>query len=156
MKTHALGSTCSRSQPKALVRVPEGHVTAYHSGEDSERSGAMKNILIVEDKESLRHLYQTEISEMGHKVILAQNGQEAIDRFCERRPDVFIIELKLPDINGLEVIRKILEFDARVPVIINTAYDNYKQDFTSWAATEYVVKSSDLGELKCAITRALS
>jgi DNA-binding response OmpR family regulator len=116
----------------------------------------MAKILIVEDEEPQRMLYETEISEMGHKVILARDGAEAMEVARGQKPDVVILDLMIPKIHGLEALKKILGNDPNVPVIIHTAYNHYKDDFMSWAAEEYIVKSSDLSELKNAIKRVLS
>ena len=115
----------------------------------------MKKILITEDNESLRVLYSLELSEMGCEILLAKNGQEAIEKFSQENPDLVIMDLKLPDMNGLDVLCRILKNNPSVPVIINTAYSDYKADFMSWVAREYIVKSSDLTELKNAITAVL-
>ena len=115
----------------------------------------MKKILLVEDEDSLRILYGMELSEMGYEIILAKDGQKAIEKFSQGNPDLVIMDLKLPDMDGLDVICRILEGNPNVPVIINTAYSDYRADFMSWAAREYIVKSSDLTELKNAITAVL-
>jgi DNA-binding response OmpR family regulator len=116
----------------------------------------MARVLIVEDEEPQRIIYETEISDMGHQVILARDGAEAIDVARKQRPDVVILDLMIPKTHGLEALKKILGNDPNVPVIIHTAYNHYKDDFMSWAAEEYIVKSSDLTELKSAIKRVLS
>ncbi|NIU01071.1 MAG: response regulator, partial [Nitrosopumilaceae archaeon] len=76
---------------------------------------------------------------------------------CEHEsPDLVIMDLGLPDINGLQVISTLLKARPDLPVIINSAYSHCKQDIMSWAATKYVVKSADLTELKNAINNVLS
>ena len=116
----------------------------------------MAKILIVEDEEPQRMLYETEISEMGHQVILARDGTEAVDAARKQKPDVVVLDLMIPKLHGLEALKKMLGNNPNIPVIIHTAYSHYKDDFMSWAAEEYIVKSADLGELKNAIKRALA
>ncbi len=115
----------------------------------------MKKILIVEDDASQQLLYQEEIQELGYEVLLAGNGEEALKIARENRPDLVILDIKLPGMSGLDALREILMEDPRIPVIIHTAYTHYRDDFKSWAAEEYIVKSADLTQLKNAIQRIL-
>ncbi len=114
-----------------------------------------KKILIVEDDDAQRMLYDEEISEMGYQVVLPRDGLEALEKFTAEKPDVVVLDLMLPNMHGLDALRKILGQNPNVPVIIHTAYSHYKENLLSWAAEEYVVKSADLTELKGAIKRAL-
>ncbi len=116
----------------------------------------MKKILIVEDDEPQQILYETELSELGYRVIIAGNGDEAVSLVRAENPDLIILDLMIPKKHGLEALREFLTINPNIPVIIHTAYSHYKDDFMSWAAEEYVVKSSDLGELKKAIQRVLA
>ncbi len=116
----------------------------------------MSKILIVEDEEAQRLLYETEIAEMGYEVVLANDGVEAVDKVREHKPDLVILDLMMPNMHGLDALRKMLSLNPTIPVIINTAYSHYKDNFMSWAAEEYIVKSSDVTELKNAIQRVLS
>jgi len=61
----------------------------------------------------------------------------------------------MPAMDGLEALGRILGLKKDIPVILNTAYSNYKDDFMSWAADAYVVKSSDLTQLKTTIREVL-
>ena len=116
----------------------------------------MKKVLIVEDDAAQRVLYEMEISDMGYEVILARDGLEAVEKVTSQKPDVIILDLMLPNMHGLEALRKMLGINACLPVIINSAYSHYKNNFMSWAAEEYIVKSADLSMLKNAIKRVLS
>lgn len=108
----------------------------------------MKNILIVEDEESLLQLYRMEFEEEGYQVTTASDGAEALRIMQEKPAELVIMDLALPDGSGLEVITRMLEIDADLKVIINTAYNHFKADFHSWSADAYIVKSSNLDELK--------
>jgi len=59
-----------------------------------------------------------------------------------------ILDIRMPDLNGVETLKKIMESASTVPVILNSAYTSYRDNFLTWAAEAYVVKSSDLTELK--------
>jgi two-component system response regulator (stage 0 sporulation protein F) len=111
----------------------------------------MKNILLVEDEEVQRILYEEELTDSGYEVRSASSGKEALKMIKKRRPDLVILDILLPNMSGLDAIHEMLNFDPKLHVIINSAYSHYKDDFMSWAADDYVVKSSDLSELKNAI-----
>ena len=116
----------------------------------------MAKVLIVEDEGAQRLLYEMEVAEMGNEVILANDGMDALEKFREHKPDVVVLDLMMPNMHGLEALRKLLSMNPNVPVIIHTAYSHYKENFMSWAAEEYIVKSSDLSKLKNAIKRAVA
>jgi CheY-like chemotaxis protein len=108
----------------------------------------MKRILVVDDEESIRLLFKDELEEEGYEVELAGGGEEALKKLRTSKPDLITLDLKMPDMGGLEVLERIREKDKDLPVVICTAYGDYKQDLTTWASDAYVVKSSDLTELK--------
>ena len=108
----------------------------------------MKRILVVDDEKGIRQLYQEELGEEGYEVELAERGEEALEKISKGKPDVVILDLKKPGMGGLEVLERIREQDKDLPVIICTAYGEYKSDLTTWASDAYVVKSADLTELK--------
>jgi len=115
----------------------------------------MNTILLVEDDRSQRALYEQELADAGYRVILAKDGQMALDRIEEEHVDVVVMDIFMPGMDGIETMNRILAKDKRMPVIINSAYSTYKDSFTTWSADAYVVKSSDLTELKETITRLL-
>jgi CheY-like chemotaxis protein len=113
-----------------------------------------KKILVVEDEEGLRLLYQEELETEGYQVITAQNGREAIQKL-EERPDLIVLDIVMPVMDGMEALGRILGRERRVPIILNTSYPGYREDFMSWAADAYVTKSMDLTELKTKIKELL-
>lgn len=109
----------------------------------------MKTILLVEDEKHLRTLYSQELMAEGYHVVTAQDGKEALESVKNCPVDLAILDIKLQKgENGLEVLRDVMEQNRGLKVIINTAYSSYRNDFTSWSADAYIVKSSDLEELK--------
>ena len=115
----------------------------------------MKKLLIVDDEKNLRMLYKTEFEVEGYQVDTAPDAQEALSMFEHERYDLVILDIKMPGMDGVEALGKFLGRDNKIPVIINSAYDSYKDNFMSWAADAYVIKSSDLGELKQKVKEAL-
>jgi DNA-binding response OmpR family regulator len=107
-----------------------------------------KKILLVEDEESLRLLYEEELKGEGYEVITAGNGKEALRQLEGIKPDLIILDIVMPVMDGMETLGRIMGKKRSIPIIIHTSYPGYREDFMSWAADAYVAKSSDLRELK--------
>ncbi len=116
----------------------------------------MTKILLVEDDKNQRKLYEQELTDEGYEVVTAPGGIEALAELEKDRPDLVIMDISMPGMDGIEALGKILGVDNTIPVILNTAYANYKDNFLSWAADAYVVKSSDLEEIKKTIKEVLA
>lgn len=115
----------------------------------------MKKVLCVDDNLSLLRLYQDELSEEGYKVIVANDGKEALRKFKKELPDLVVLDIRMPGMNGIEILNAILGKNRQALVILHTAYPQYRQNFMTWGAEAYVVKSSDLTELKQTIRQVL-
>lgn len=113
----------------------------------------MKKILLVDDDESIQLLYNEELNEEGYEVISAIDGEEALEKFQQQPVDLVILDIQMPGMNGIEVLRRMKTINPEIPVILSSAYTEYKQDLSSWASDEYVVKSADLKELKNAVNK---
>jgi CheY-like chemotaxis protein len=108
----------------------------------------MKTILVADDEEAIRILLEEELQEEGYRVISVSNARDAL-KVVETEPlDLVILDIRMPGMDGLEALPRILGMKEGLPVILNTAYSQYQDSFMSWAADAYVVKSSDLTELK--------
>jgi len=108
---------------------------------------APKKILIVDDESNLRELYRGELSEAGYDVETASTGEEALAMIEEAGPDLVTLDVRMPGMGGIATLREIREIDPEIPVIMLTAYPEYKSDFDVMAADAYVVKSSNVGPL---------
>ncbi len=108
----------------------------------------MKTIMVVDDEEAIRLLYREELSEAGYRVQVAANGIEALQMVQQARPDLMTIDIKMPGMDGIELLRRVREIYRDLPIIICTAYGDFKQDFGTWASDVYLTKSADLAELK--------
>jgi DNA-binding response OmpR family regulator len=109
-------------------------------------------ILVVDDDEHIRRLYKEEFEDEGYEVVIASNGEEAMELFDKEDPDVVTLDILLPDVDGIRLLRQMKEKRPKVPIIMSTAYD-YRDDFAVWASEAYIVKSSDLDELKTMIKK---
>jgi two-component system response regulator (stage 0 sporulation protein F) len=114
-----------------------------------------KKILIVEDEEVLRFLYEEELKTEGYEVLTAGNGKEAIQKLEEGKPDLVVLDIIMPVMDGIEALGPILAKERKIPIILHTSHAEYQEDFKSWAADAYVMKSSDLLELKATIRKLL-
>ena len=116
----------------------------------------MTTILLVEDDKNQRLLYEQELRLEGYEIVTAADGKEGLGKVQEQPPDMIIMDINIPKMNGIETMGMILSKYKNVPIIINTAYSSYKDNFMSWAADAYIVKSSDLTELKNKIKEILT
>lgn len=115
----------------------------------------MKKILVVDDEESIRFLYKEELEEDGFIVEVAENGKDAIEKVPVFKPDLITLDIKMPVMDGIEALKRIREMERNIPIILCSAYGDYKHDFTTWASDAYIVKCADLTDLKSTIKRLL-
>jgi len=116
----------------------------------------MKTILVVDDDKNLRRLYRAELEAEGYRVLLAEDGRQACELVEREHFDIVVMDIRMPEMDGLEAMARILKERQRVPVILNTAYSSYLENFSSWAAEAYVIKSADMEPLKEKIRETLS
>jgi DNA-binding response OmpR family regulator len=112
-------------------------------------------ILIVDDDQHIRRLYKEELEDEGYEVVAAATGNEAIALFEKENPDLVTLDILMPDVDGIKLLRQMKEKKPRIPIIMSTAYD-YRDDFAVWASEAYIVKSAELAELKATIKKLLS
>ena len=115
----------------------------------------MLKVLCVDDDLTLLQLYRDELSEEGYQVILARDGKEGLSKFVKEKPDLVVMDIRMPVMDGIEALGAMLGKNRQVPVILNTAFPQYKENFMTWGAEAYVLKSSDLTELKQKIREVL-
>lgn len=114
-----------------------------------------KRILLVDDEEGIQLLYQEEFEEEGFEVTTASNGEQALEKFSQDPPDLVILDINMPGMNGIEVLRRMKEINPNLPVILSSAYQEYKQELGTWASEDYIVKSANMDELKNAVRKHL-
>lgn len=115
----------------------------------------MKKILIVDDEEVIRILYAEELEEEGYEVVTAESGHGLIEIIGREKPDLVILDIKMAEHDGLDLLQDIRKDFYNIPVVLCSAYSSFKGDLKSIAADYYVVKSADLSELKQKIKMAL-
>lgn len=107
-----------------------------------------KKILIVDDEKSTAMLYQVELEAEGYQTEIAEDGEEALKMMDAEKFDLVLLDIKMPKLNGIETLEEMAVKKYRTPVLINTAYASYKDNFLTWLAEDYIIKSSDPTELK--------
>jgi CheY-like chemotaxis protein len=115
----------------------------------------MKKILVVDDEENIRKLYKEEFEEMGYEVMAVPDGPQALTAMDAAKFDLVILDMRMQEMGGIEALRSIKERDSALPVIISSAYEEYKQDFASWASEAYIVKSADTSMLRQTVKKIL-
>jgi len=116
----------------------------------------MKSILVIDDDPLIRKTLAAHLSKQGLEVLLAENGEEGLKRLAESDPELMLLDIRLPDLDGLEVLRRIRESGQRkASVVIMTAYDDMKTtvEAIKLGAFEYLVKPLDFIELDLTINK---
>ncbi len=115
----------------------------------------MKKILIVDDEEWIRMLYTEELINEGYNVISSGEGSDLNKLIKHENPDLVVLDIKLGGYSGLDLLQGIRNHYYDLSVIICSAYSIFRSHLKSMAADYYVVKNSDLSELKSKIRMAL-
>ncbi|MDQ7784565.1 MAG: response regulator [Desulfomonilaceae bacterium] len=116
----------------------------------------MSVILHVEDEMSVRLLYREVFEELGHQVLQAVSGEEALTMLKTSRPDIIILDLKMPGMGGRGFLARFQRLKMKIPIVISTAYPHYEIDPVSLTADALVVKSGDMGSLLEKVDELLS
>jgi len=116
----------------------------------------MKSVLVIDDDPLIRKTLSSYLSEKGFEALVAEDGEEGLQKYEERIPDLVILDIRLPDVDGLEVLGRIREKNPNASIIIMTAYDDMKTTIEAIksGAFEYLVKPLDYVELDLTIDKA--
>jgi len=115
----------------------------------------MTKILVVDDEKSIRALCAEELAEEGYEVMTTGEGKEVMELIASGQPCAVLLDIRMEDCDGLDLLQEIRHAYPDLPIILNTAYDSYREDVKSVAADHYVVKSYDLSELKTKLAQVV-
>jgi len=109
----------------------------------------MKHILVVDDEEHILTLFEDELTDAGYRVTTADTGRAALQCIEQEVPDLVVLDIRMPDMHGLEVLEKVRHAHKDLPVIMCTAVHGLKDDYTVWDArvSAYLTKPIDLDDL---------
>jgi two-component system response regulator (stage 0 sporulation protein F) len=113
----------------------------------------MTNVLLIDDDEHQRSLFRAELEDVGLQVDVAASADEGVAKLSHNRPDVVVLDITMPGKDGIACMGNILERDNTLPVILHSAYAQYRENFMTWCAAAYVLKSSHCEELIQEINR---
>lgn len=105
-----------------------------------------KRILVVDDEIDFLQLLKVRLEANNYDVITAMNGKEALDKYKKEKPDALMLDIMMPEVNGLEVLKSIREQDKRIPVFIITAFSNEERFRVAnqFNASGFIMKTNDL------------
>jgi len=106
------------------------------------------HVLVVDDEPDFRQLMTYWLESKGYSVLVAANGEGAIQQVKEKKPDVVFMDLRMPVMDGIEAIRKIREFDKDIPIIIISAYvdDPKAKEAINYGTSGVFYKGKDFEE----------
>lgn len=117
----------------------------------------MKKILVADDETNIRLLFEAVLGEEDYQVTTAATGREALRKILKEDFDLLIFDIKMPEINGLELVERIRELKKNTPVIICSAYKHLRDDYVVGTSDniDYITKPVNLAELKEKVRAAL-
>lgn len=113
----------------------------------------MNRVLLVDDDPNLRLLYRIRLKQAGYDIVAVATGAQALEVVIHQDIDMVVLDLQLPDCDGLQLLDEILSYQPSLPVIIHTAHEFWGNDFRSWGAVAYVIKSPDLSRLTASLAQ---
>src|SRR5580765_2140938 len=118
----------------------------------------MAKILVIDDDQGIRRLLDSLLRRKGYDVVLAENGLKGLELFRREHPDVIVLDLKMPEMDGLTVLRQIRSVDLKQPVIIFTGAGTpeTEQQIRALRVTEIVEKDVSLDRLEDSLKRLLN
>lgn len=113
----------------------------------------MARILVIDDEAMVLNLFEVIFTRLGHEMVAASSGRKGVEAYRRHRPVATILDLNLPDMNGLEVLTEIRAVDPHAPVLIWTGADTegVEQEARQRGVTEFLVKGFSLHELGAAL-----
>jgi len=117
----------------------------------------MAKVLVIDDEQGIRSLLDTLLRRKGYDVVLAESGRKGLELFRRERPDVIVLDLKMPEMDGLTVLQQVRSLDPKTPVIILTGAGTAEteQRDRAMGVTEYGEKEFSLHLLGDSLKRLL-
>ncbi|AQQ54295.1 response regulator [Planococcus lenghuensis] len=118
----------------------------------------MKTILIVDDQPGIRLLLAEVFKKEGYHTVLASNGIEALRKTDETAPDAVLLDMKIPGMNGIEILKRLKAEKPDLPIMMMTAYGELDliEESVSLGAVRYFTKPFDIFEVRDAVIQLLN
>ena len=118
---------------------------------------AREKILVIDDEPDIGWLFSKILSEEGYKVLISLNGEEGISKIKKEKPDLVFLDLKLPGMDGIEILKEIRTFNKDLLVIVLTAYETVKTavEAMKLGAVDYLSKPVNIDRIKTTIKNAI-
>ena len=118
----------------------------------------MAKVLVIDDEEGIRNLLDILLSRKGYTVVLADGGRKGVELFRRERPDVVVLDLKMPELGGIAVLQQIrsLNPDQRVIILTGAGTPETEHHLFALGASEFVEKEFSLHHLGDALKRVLA
>src|ERR1035437_9401013 len=115
-------------------------------------------VLVVDDEPHMRRILEIMLRKSGHLVYAAGNGREALDILRDNPVDLVITDMRMPEMDGIELLTRLREDGAEVPVIVITAHGSVESavDAMKRGASDYILRPFDIDALEVAIARVLN
>ncbi len=116
---------------------------------------AMKNVLVIDDDEKICWAFEQFLTDEGHRPIIANNAEEGLRKIQSETPDIILLDVRLPGMNGLEALKQIKVLQPEAIVIVMTAYDSVEMTIQAMQlhAFDFIPKPIDLDQVKAIIGR---
>ena len=114
-----------------------------------------RDVLLVDDDEFQRRYFQEELEEEGYRVRSVGDGREALKEIAEKRPEVVVMDVTMPGMDGIQTLGNIKSRYPALPVILHSCYPGYKNNYLCWTADDFVIKSAETAPLKQALRKLL-
>ena len=115
-------------------------------------------VLVADDEEEIRNILSRILEKEGFEVITASDGEQAMQKICSDIPDAVLLDVRMPGLNGMEVLKKIKAIEENLPVVLVTAYADTHQAVEAMkeGAYDYLAKPFDNNEVVWITSRALA
>jgi CheY-like chemotaxis protein len=113
-------------------------------------------ILAIDDDADMRVLIKEALKNERYDVHTVGSAPEGIESLRQESFDLVILDIKMPEMDGIEALRKIIQEQRDLPVVLHSSYEHDKNNYLTWVAADYVVKTGDFTELKAVLARNLA
>ena len=114
-------------------------------------------VLVVDDQKGVRRLFEELFKKEGYEVNVAVDGRDSIEKVKANTPDIVLMDMKMPNMNGLEASEEIIKYDRNIPIIMMTAYGEMEivQKALEVGVKKYITKPFDIIDLRNLVREVL-